>query len=83
MMALTPPVGPNRKRAGNVFLTLGYLCAIALAVNLAMRFGVINARIPGLSGFAARLAWIAGGAVFFVLAWYNERLGGPRRPDRR
>jgi hypothetical protein len=82
-MMATTPVGPNRKRVGNVFLALGYLCAFALAANLAIRFGVIRARVPGLSGFAARLGWIAAAAVCFALAWYSERLSRPRRPDDR
>lgn len=81
-MASMQPLDPNRKGACSVFLGLGYACALALMVNFAIRLGLIHARIPGLSGFSARLAWAAGGAVCFVLAWYTERLGRSGKPNR-
>jgi hypothetical protein len=76
---MSPPAGNrDRNRAGRLFLVLGYVCVLGLALNLAVRLGWIHTRLPGLHGFAARWVWVLGATVCFFFAWYNERLRGGR-----
>jgi hypothetical protein len=69
----------KRKRTVAFFLVLGYLCVLALIVNLVAHVGWIHVRIPGLVGFVARWRLAVAAAVCFVCAWYVERLGRAAR----
>ena len=68
---------PNR--GGSAVLMIGYVCVIALLVNLFARSGWIHVHLPFLTGFRARWGWALAAAVCFAIAWYLER-GGRSRP---
>jgi hypothetical protein len=71
------PGGPSR--IGPVVLCAGYVCIVAMAVNIAARFGWIHFRLPFLTGFGARWGWALGATVCFIAAWYIERDSSRRR----
>jgi hypothetical protein len=72
-----PAVDRNRKRMGQIFLVLCCICVLGLLLNICTRLGWFP-RLPGVGGYPARWRWATGAAVFFMLAWYMERLGRER-----
>ncbi len=56
-----------------VALTAGYLCILAVLINICARVGWIHLRLPFLTGFAARWGWTLGAVVCFIIVWYVER----------
>ena len=77
MSRTSDPRGPSP--VGPVVLCAGYLCIVAMAVNIAARFGWIHLRVPFLTGFAVRWGWALGAIVCFIVVWYIERDSSRRR----
>jgi hypothetical protein len=68
---MTDPRRPGR--IGLAVLAAGYVCMLAVVVNIAARFGWIHLRLPFLTGFGARWVWGLGAVACFILTWYIER----------